>query len=101
MSESLKLHIKLSEGARYPGERVKSSDILKQIICDVNCFRGAPMGRPDIGHIPIGRVYDRYVPMDRSDGAYDIGGAYWGLGARLRVAYTADMEYVRFYREGE
>ena len=75
---------------------------LRKIINKVDGSRGAPMGRSDVGNItPEGNVHDRYVPMDRSDGAYDIGGAYWGLGARLRVAYTADMEYVRFYREGD
>ena len=77
----------------------KSTDILKQIVFNVNCSRGAPMGRSDVGFAPTGRVYDRYVPMDRSDSAYDIGGAYWGLGARLRVSFTKDLEYVKFYRE--
>lgn len=74
---------------------------LRGIICNVNCSRGAPMGRSNVDSKPTGKVYDRYVPMDRSDPAYDIGGAYWGLGARLRVSYTADMSYIRFYREGE
>ena len=87
------------------GKIKKKNDVgsttLREIIYNVNTSRGAPMGRCGVGDEPKSRVYDRYVPMDRSDPAYDIGGAYWGLGARLRVAYTADMEYVRFYREGE
>ena len=73
---------------------------MKKIICDVNCSRGAPMGRNNVGNKPNSRVYDRFVPMDHSDPAYDIGGAYWGLGDRLRVAYTKDLEYIKFYREG-
>ena len=34
-----------------------------------------------------------------SDGAYDKGGAYWGIGKRLRVSYTKDLKYINFYRE--
>ena len=72
---------------------------LQKIIDDVSCSRGAPMGRQSYWVRPDNqRVYDRFVPMS-SDGAYDIGEAYWGLGPRLRVEYTADMEYVKFYRE--
>ena len=75
---------------------------LRKIVSKVDCSRGAPMGRSNVFSIAEGKkIYDRYLPMDRSDPAYDIGGAYWGLGARMRVAYTADLEYVRFYREGE
>ena len=33
-----------------------------------------------------------------SDGAYDKGGAYWGCGAELRVSYTKDLSFIRFYR---
>ena len=46
------------------------------------------------------KVYDCAVPMS-SDGAYDKGGAYWGIGAQLRVEYTKDLKYVRFYRVGQ
>lgn len=42
-------------------------------------------------------VFDCRVPMD-SSGAYDKGGAYWGIGAELRVQYTKDLSFVRFYR---
>lgn len=60
---------------------------------------GASMGRPDRGSKKdiAGRVFDRYVPLD--SGGYDQGGAYWGHGARLRVRYTKDLAYVRYYRE--
>ena len=43
------------------------------------------------------RIFDCAVPM--SDGAYDKGGAYWGLGSQLRVSYTKDLQYIMFYRK--
>ncbi len=74
---------------------------LDLLVPKVDCRRGAPMGRADIGSYPLPfekkRVYDCAVPM--IDGAYDRGGAYWGLGAQLRVSYTKDLAYVRFYRK--
>lgn len=80
------------------------------LIPQVDCTYGAPMGRPNVGHEPYtvvrgrnGRickkdqvkVYDKRVPMD---GAYDKGGAYWGLGAELRVRFTKDLSFIQFYR---
>ena len=76
-------------------------NIINDIVYPVNCGRGAPMGRDDIGNKPTDqRVYSRYVPMTDYNN-YDRGGAYWGSGARLRVEFTGDLSYVRFYREGE
>jgi len=73
---------------------------IDQIITDVNSRYGAPMGRRNIGTRPLNvRVYDCFVPM--SDGCYDRGGAYWGIGTPLRVAYTKDLSYVEFYRDNE
>ena len=43
-------------------------------------------------------LFDCKVPM--IDGCYDSGSAYWGLGAELRVEYTKDLSYIRFYRLG-
>lgn len=66
-------------------------------------MRGAPMGRSSIGthpHLGTEKVFDCAVPMS-SDGAYDRGGAYWGIGKQLRVKYTKDLSYVHFYRRGE
>ena len=60
---------------------------------------GAFMGRPGVGELSDTkgkRVFDRVVPL--RDG-YDQGGAYWGSGARLRVLYTSDLKFVRYYRE--
>ena len=70
---------------------------INKIITDVNTKYGAPMGRMSIGYEPTDgtRVFDCAVPMC---GAYDRGGAYWGLGEQLRVAYTKDLSYVFFYR---
>ena len=73
---------------------------ISKIINEVNCKYGAPMGRGS--NLPSEKptdkkVFDRKVPMS-SDSAYDKGGAYWGLGRQLRVEYTKDLTYVRFYR---
>lgn len=85
---------------------------ISKIITPVNCKYGAPMGRANVGNRPHTitsgpncrifkrnqiKIYDRRVPM--VDGAYDKGGAYWGIGTEpLRVAYTKDLSYVEFYR---
>lgn len=85
---------------------------ISELIPQVNTRYGAPMGRPNKGHEPNtlvrGRngcickvdqvkVYDKLVPMSRC-GAYDQGGAYWGIGNELRVRYTKDLQYIEFYR---
>lgn len=71
---------------------------IDKIITKVNGRFGAPMGRPNKGTRPNSkRVFDCAVPMC-SDGAYDKGGAYWGIGSQLRVSYTKDLDYIEFYR---
>jgi hypothetical protein len=68
-----------------------------QISCSSR--RGAPMGRPDQGsldEVPSKSVYLSPAPID-CDG-YDKGGAYWGLGPTLYVAYTSDHSFVRWVR---
>jgi len=71
---------------------------INNIITKVNGKFGAPMGRTNIGTKPTNkRVYDCKVPLS-GDGAYDIGGAYWGLGGEMRVSYTKDLTYINFYR---
>jgi hypothetical protein len=70
---------------------------LDKIITEVSTKFGAPMGRSNIGKKPQGKVFDCKVPMS-SCGAYDKGGAYWGIGGQLRVSYTKDLNYVKFYR---
>ena len=71
---------------------------INKIITKVDCKYGAPMGRNDIGSLPRDKkVFDCAVPMS-GDGAYDKGGAYFGLGKQLRVKYTKDLSYIKFYR---
>jgi len=79
---------------------MKKSSTLALIVHEVSTRSGAPMGRSDIGTPPAPptRIFDAAVPMR---GAYDVGGAYWGLGPQLRVAYTKDLSYVEFYRLGD
>jgi hypothetical protein len=73
---------------------------INKIITRVNGTYGAPMGRSNMGTRPTDtKVYDCAVPM--SDGAYDKGGAYWGIGRQLRVSYTKDLSYIEFYRKGD
>ena len=75
---------------------------IDKIITDVSCKFGAPMGRSNVGTRPeLTRIYDCYVPMCSGDPAYDKGGAYWGLGKPLRVYYTKDLTYIKFYRWGK
>ena len=69
---------------------------ISKIITKVNGKYGAPMGRNNVGVRPDeGAIFDCAVPMC---GAYDKGGAYWGLGSQLRVSYTKDLSYIEFYR---
>ena len=68
------------------------------ILCDVDCRRGSPMGRVNVGEKPTDkRIFNRRVPLIY-DGVYDKGGAYWGMGRELRLEYTSDLTYIIFYR---
>lgn len=86
---------------------------IDKIVTKLDTSRGAPMGRfnkyPNQPYYTDGkhllysnnnrrvRIYNCAVPMS-SDGAYDRGGAYWGIGKQLRVSYTKALDYVIFYR---
>ena len=85
---------------------------IDKIITKVSCKYGAPMGRNNIGIYPplvtSGKsckvykcnqikVFDCKIPLNY--GGYDKGGAYWGIGAELRVQYTKDLKYINFYRK--
>lgn len=73
---------------------------LSKIISPVYCRYEDPMGRPDIGVEPVGkRVFDSAVPLTSS--GYDRGGAYWGKGDELRVKYTKDLTFIKFYRKAK
>lgn len=71
---------------------------VNRVITKVNTRFGSPMGRYNVGSKPKQptKIYDKRVPM--IDGAYDKGGAYWGIGRELRVRFTADLSYIEFYR---
>lgn len=85
---------------------------IDKIITNVSSKRGAPMGRNNVDERPAkdglvlqeyldnpkNKLYDCAVPMDAS-GAYDKGGAYWGIGRQLRVRYSKDLLYIEFYRK--
>ena len=83
-----------------------------KVIYSVNTKFGAPLGRSNVGVRPSTitsgpncrvfkknqiKIYDKKVPM--VDGAYDVGGAYWGLGPELRVEFTKDLSFINFYRK--
>lgn len=74
---------------------------IDKIITKMSGKYGAPMGRGNVGTRPNDqKIYDCAVPMS-SDGAYDKGGAYWGIDKQLRVSYTKDLSYIEFYRIGD
>lgn len=83
--------------------RARSKDLYDKLVSKVNCRYGAPMGRnsnvPSFFDWDSVQYFDRAVPLD--DGGYDRGGAYWGLGAPMRVRYSKDGEFFTFYREWE
>lgn len=79
---------------------MKTARTIDKIVTNLSTKFGAPMGRCNVGEKPSDKkVFDCKVPM--SDGAYDKGGAYWGMGSELRVSYTKDLTYVNFYRKGQ
>lgn len=93
---------------------------IDKIITKVSGKYGAPIGRSNVlpqaySIVDTGRkflanpftkeskrIFDCAVPMN---GAYDRGGAYWGLSSRgegmgqLRVEYTKDLTYIKYYRK--
>lgn len=70
---------------------------IRNVITEVSTKFGAPMGRYNKGSRPEnGKVYCKWVRL--IDG-YDIGGAYWGIGAPLYVEFTPDLSYINFERQ--
>lgn len=49
------------------------------LLSQMNCSRGAPMGRCDIKDDPKAKVLLFLVRLE-DGGCYDVGGAYWGIG---------------------
>lgn len=73
--------------------------IIDKIITKCDCKYGSPMGRlsDSSWNKPKDRkVFDSKVILD--NGGYDKGGAYWGIPNNIRVEYTKDLLYIRFYR---
>lgn len=65
-----------------------SVELFDIAINDVNCSRGAPMGRIELLPSTPVKLFLRHVAL--GSGGYDKGGAYWGLGEPLYVAYGHD-----------
>lgn len=68
---------------------------------DVNCSRGAPMGRSGDWSEPVGKVRLHLMKMSPC-GAYDEGGAYWGCGNHkigwMYQAYDLESDFSVFIR---
>ena len=93
--------------ASYPIEKTRLK--LADLVTKVNSSRGAPMGRRNecaIGGVvtapakfpfehPALKVHLRKVPLD--SGGYDQGGAYWGLGTPLYVAWACAEDLDQIY----
>ena len=72
---------------------------------NINSQHGAPMGRCDkvhdyhekVGHLqPTGKIHMARVYLNQ--GGYDNGGAYWGIGGKLYMAWHAQNDFVRYVR---
>ena len=58
---------------------------------DVNCSRGAPMGRADDANLETEMPrFVRLFKVRLMDGGYDDGGAYWGIGEPIYCAIDDD-----------
>ena len=64
----------------------------------VNCSRGAPLGRGNIGNDfdVMQPLHLKRLPLD--SGGYDRGGAYWGHGAPIYVIHDRDGEFFHTLR---
>lgn len=80
-------------------EKILAPHNVHRVIPQVSTKYGVPMGRNNKGTKPkTGTIYDKQVPLCSCCGAYDKGGAYWGIGKELRVMFTPDLNYIEFYR---
>ena len=62
-----------------------------KLLSDVSCKYGAPMGRIRIADKTDVKV--RLFRMRMADGAYDVGGAYWGCGTPLYAAIGEGFQW--------
>ena len=83
---------------KQTSKKIAKVRTIDKIITKVGSAYGSPMGRGNKGSEPTDgtKVFDCKVPMFY-DG-YDRGGAYWGSPLDLRVSYTKDLSYIKFYR---
>lgn len=67
---------------------------------NLDCSRGAPMGRPEFHRFDLGNTVVQfvlqYVPF--FDGGYDEGGAYWGFPYDLYRAVSVEHNIEMFIR---
>ncbi len=68
---------------------------MTHILEKVNCTYGAPMGRSESGNYEGDKIHLVRIYLD--SGGYDHGGAYWGHGEPLYLAYDEYSLY-RFIR---
>jgi hypothetical protein len=59
---------------------------------DVSCRYGAPMGRRSDNPDLFDGIKIRLCRVHLYDGAYDKGGAYWGMGKPLYCAWGENSE---------
>lgn len=64
---------------------------------NVTSARGAPMGRANLYGTAVSPVKLRMERVYINGGGYDSGGAYWGNGAPLWVAWGHDGREVRLF----
>jgi len=86
--------------APRPHVFIEVKTVLDKILSPVSAKYGAKMGRASVGERPTDgtTIFDCYVPMDNE--GYELkASVYWGLGTRLRVSYTKDLNFIHFYRE--
>lgn len=76
----------------------KSNWLLKVCMPPVSCKHGAPMGRACWDSEPLEKHKFYLRPVRFVDGCYDSGGAYWGCGTPLWIAYAEGKEEIqRFF----
>ncbi len=94
------MNMKRNISIQMKTKKSPATQVYNELIGKVDCRRGAPMGRSNVGTKEDAngkRIYHRHIPLV-CDGAYDSGGAYWGCGTPLYVEFTLDMSYVNYYR---
>jgi len=81
---------------QYTGAITVPSAIEKQLLPDVSSRYGAPMGRRDITDNQEAKCH--VIRMSLVDGAYDVGGAYWGMGVPLWCIASKQGDFRKIVR---